>query len=520
MAYRVLPPDSLPLELWQQIVSHLVDPQRHAHDWIVSQLLPWLAVAPCSLAQNMHDAAFSVIFRRVWWKFYGLGEVNDRVLMFRMLEREQECLLVLRSLKLSAQTSYRGFETEIVPVLVEAFAQFPMLREFDWDKSFGSTPLVVLQTLRTGSPVDLSGFPNLANLEVYDYDSEFLETGTPQIQTPYNLSTSIWSCIRWDLGRHISSYYTFLHTISLMAITPPPDTGLDFTHLPTLANLTLDTIADIQNCGSLPICIRTPHTLRNLELTQVWPTVLGTSVLGGVEIASLDSLSLRGVTLTRGDMDSIFAPQFSDGTGPPAPVAALRSSRPFPALLHLCVSFGDTDLLDPLPSFLAQVNTLQRLELESICHYMQDGEGSFFPWPPSFLLAFRNAQNLRHLSLRIRKLTLDHPIFHGLGDAVQHISSLTLKIEKPWDRQPQAIDDQLKAFSKFMRLQILSIYQCGAAARHPVPFSEAVVEKLAASVPTLRHCLLLEKAWEIQRHAITGEFQRLVAEEVPVRKYR
>ncbi|KAJ7716608.1 hypothetical protein B0H16DRAFT_1476631 [Mycena metata] len=403
--------------------------------------LPWLAVAPCSLAQNMHDAAFSVIFRHVWWKWKWYGQVAGRALICRILERD---------LKLSVQTNYRDVETEIVPVLVEALAQFPMLREFDWDKSLGSMPLVVLQTLlsaneqleklriQTGSPVDLSGFSNLVNLEVYDCDSESPDTGTPQIRCPdslqslnlylysYNRATLaalventlslrvlrlVGPCIRWDLVRHISSY-TFLHTISLIEITPPLDTGLDFTHLPTLANLTLHTIRDIQNCGSLPICIRTPHILRNFKLTQVWPAVLETSVLGGVDIASLDSMSLRGVTLTQGDMDSIFAPQFSESTGPPAHgpcmlkalelhylnpsllVAALRSSRPFPALLHLCVSFADTDLLDSLPSFLAQVNTLQRLELESICHYMQDGEGSFFPWPPSFLLAFRNAQNL------------------------------------------------------------------------------------------------------------------------------
>ncbi|KAJ7031733.1 hypothetical protein C8F04DRAFT_1397058 [Mycena alexandri] len=241
----------------------------------------------------------------------------------------------------------------------------------------------------------------------------------------------------WGVETRESSF-TFLHTVSLILITPPPDTGLDFTHIPTLTSLTLDSIPNIQNFGSLPICIRTPHTLRHLDLSNIEPAEPGTSILGGIDLASLDSLALWEVPLTHGDMDSIFAPQFSDGTMPfaqPTPrpcmlkrlemthvnpsllAATLRSSHPFPTLLHLRFNIGNEALLDSLPSFLGRANVLQELELDGFRHVLY---------------------------------------------------------------QPRVIDDELKAFSKFTQLQTLSIRYSTGGMDHMVPFTDTEVEKLSA----------------------------------------
>ncbi|KAJ7769462.1 hypothetical protein B0H16DRAFT_1517904 [Mycena metata] len=520
----------------------------------------------------MHGAAFYFISRVVWWKFDRKRKNGfaDRALVSRVLKRDDECLLAVRSLKLSTRggEDYKDAETEIVPVLLEALARFPKLREFDWDGTLGPMPRSVLQTLlsanrqletlRIGvvcaiSPLDISGFPNLVNLEVnleVNCGAASLGVGTAKILCPHSLrsleldfhsrfrSDDMISatfnkfqvlvdntlslgvlylrgwCIRWDLGRHISSY-TFLHTMSLSEITPPPDTGLDFTHLPTLANLTLDTIGDI-NCGSLHICIRTPDTLRNLELTNVWPAVLGTNILRGVHLASLDSLALWGVPLTREDMDSIFAPQDSDGAVPlthrpcmlktlkihrlpslSRSAATIRSSRSFPALLHLGLDIDDDDddedLLDSLLLFLGRATALQKLELRC-------GET-----PPPWKTAFKAATNLRYISLHIHRLTPDHFIFHELGDALQHVSSLTLAVDGRWVPELHLTDDILRGFSKFTQLQTLVVeYYSWSGTVHDDPN----VEQLSIYVPTLRTFTFGRRTWEIQRHAITGAFQR------------
>ncbi|KAJ7031734.1 hypothetical protein C8F04DRAFT_677364 [Mycena alexandri] len=570
MAHSVLPPDRLPLELWQQIAAHAVNsPQDRGWVW----LLPWLAVAPLSLARNMHGAAFSLIFRDVWWKFDGTNGVADRALVCRMLERDEEYHLAIRSLTLSTRRRVYGYETEIVPVLLEALARFPMLREFAWNDSLGPMPLSVLQTLlssnrqletlRIGtapsaiSPVDLSGFPNFVDLKVY-YDSASIDVGIAQILCPHSLRSLEFdhdlysvdrvavalealvdnalslcvlrlggSCMGWDLGSRESSY-TFLHTVSLTLITPPPDTGLDFTHIPTLTSLTLDSIVEIHNFDSLPICIRTPHTLRHLDLRDVEPAVLGTSIIGGVHCAFLDSLTLWGVPLTQEDMNSIFAPQFSGGTISASPTpspcvlkklelrspvdptlfaSTLRSSHPFPALLHLCFDIDNEDVLNSLPPFLSRANVLQQLELNAFRYVMNGIKAPSFLSPPSFRTAFKAAEHLRHISLPVHRLELRHPLFHELGEALQHISSLTLMLQEQWDPQPHLIENTLKAFSKFSQLQTLVIDKQQITLLH-----DADVEQLSANVPTLRTFTFGNKTWEIQRHAITGAFQRVVME--------
>ncbi|KAJ7031724.1 hypothetical protein C8F04DRAFT_1235791 [Mycena alexandri] len=517
MAHSVLPPDRLPFELWQQIATHVIQSPRQDHGWVVSQLLPWLAVAPLSLARNMHGAAFSLIFRRVWWNFDGRNGVADRALVSRALERDEEYLLAIRSLKLSTPPAgSEKAETEIVPVLLEALVRFLMLREFSWDGHLGPIPLSVLQTLLSAnrelvtlsigathsaiSPVDLSGFLNLVNLEVYYSKSVSLELGRAQILCPHSLRSlefDLYSddrdavafealvdnalslcvlrlggpCIIWDLGNRESSY-TFLHTVSLILITPPPDTGLDFTHLPTLTSLTLDSITNIQNFGSLPICIRTPHTLRHLDLSNIEPVEPGTSILGGVHLASLDSLALWEIPLTQEDMNLVFAPQFSRGTissasptlspcmlkklelqnpvDPSLLAVAIQSSHPFPALLHLRFDIASRALLDSLPLFLSRANALQQLELEDPFRFVVHGiKAPSFLSPPSVRTAFKAAERLRHISLPIHRLELRHPIFHELGEALQHISSLTLTLQEQWDPQPHLIENTFKAFSKF-----------------------------------------------------------------------
>ncbi|KAJ7034829.1 hypothetical protein C8F04DRAFT_1100193 [Mycena alexandri] len=546
----------------------------------------------------MHGAAFPLVFRDVWWKLDGPEEING-ALVCRMLEREEECLGVIRSLTLSTRRvpgtynpdgpGSEDAETKITPVLLEALARFPVLREFAWDERIGPMPISVLQTLlsankqletlRIGaaysaiSPLDLSGFLNLVDLEVY-CDSASLDVSTVQILCPdslrflaLNLYTPAYfhsddvvsatfealvgnsralSVLRlgglfvgFDFGG-LESSYTFLHTISLKLITPPVGTGLDFIDFPALTSLTLHSIWGIPNIGSLPICIRTPHTLRNLNLYQIEPAAPGTSILGGVHFVSLDSLVVGAVPLTQGDADSIFAPQISTGTissasAAPSPctlkrlelrnhhtqafmAGAMRSSRPFPALLYFGLDINGQHLLDSLPLFLGRTDALQRLDLRYLLYTMEGAIPPSFLSPPSLPTAFRAAANLRHISLPINRLHLGHPIFHKLGDALQHVSSLALELLiSPTHRQMQDmltdldhIHDTVKAFSKFPRLQYLVI-NLDLNPSHPILFSDADLEQLAAHVPTLR-TFTFRKTWEIQRNAITGELLRIVRE--------
>ncbi|KAJ7774060.1 hypothetical protein B0H16DRAFT_1510898 [Mycena metata] len=533
---HVLPPDRLPLELWRRIAANVVNsPPDHGRAG-ATRLLPWLGVSPLSLARNMHGAAFPLVFRDVWWKLDG-PDGADRALVCRMLEQEQDCIQVIRSLTLSTRQrrgshnpdvpGYEDAETEIVPILLKALERFPMLREFAWDDRIGPMPISVLQTLlsankqletlRIGaahsaiSPLDLSGFLNLVDLEVY-CDSASLDVSTAQILCPDSLRSL-------TLNLYPSTY---LHSDDVVSATFETSVG----NCRALSVLRLGGLFVGFNFGGLESSYTFLHTISLTLITPpVEPAAPGTSI--------------GAVPLTKGDADLIFAPQISSGTissASPAPspctlkrlelrnhhtqafmVRAMRSSRPFPALLHFGLDINGQYLLDSLPLFLGRADALQRLDLRYLLYTMDGAIPPSFLLPPSLPTAFKAAANLRHISLPINRLYLGHPIFHELGDALPHVSSLALELSiSPSPRMHDAftdlehIHDTVKAFSKFTRLQTLVI-TLNLNPSHPILFSDADLEQLAAHVPTLR-TFTFRKTWEIQRNAITGKLLCIVQE--------
>ncbi|KAJ7034818.1 hypothetical protein C8F04DRAFT_1100173 [Mycena alexandri] len=440
----------------------------------------------------MHGAAFSSCFRDVWWKLDGPEETNGAL-------REEECLGVIRSLTLSTRRvpgtynpdgpGSEDAETKITPVLLEG--------------PIGPMPISVLQTLlsankqletlRIGaaysaiSPLDLSGFLNLVDLEVY-CDSASLDVSTVQILCPDSL-----------------------RFLALNLYTPA------YFHSDDVVSATFEAL--VGNSRALSV-LRLGGLFVGFDF-GIEPAAPGTSILGGVHFVSLDSLVVGAVPLTQGDAGLIFAPQISTGTSSSASAAsspctlkrlelrndhtqafmagAMRSSRPFPALLYFGLDINGQHLLDSLPLFLGRTDALHGAIPPS------------FLSPPSLPTAFRAAANLRHISLPINRL-------HWLGDALQHVSSLALELLiSPTHRHMQDmltdldhIHDTVKAFSKFPQLQYLVI-NLDLNPSPPILFSDADLEQLAAHVPTLR-TFTFRKTWEIQRNAITGELLRIVRE--------
>ncbi|KAJ6482971.1 hypothetical protein C8R47DRAFT_1133412 [Mycena vitilis] len=189
-----------------------------------------------------------------------------------------------------------------------------------------------LQVLQIGamdpytSQIDLAGLNQLVSLEV-------MYSGPPNILFPKNLKTVSLLSTVLD-GNHVEPLvnnaislskvtfsrmvipsdlwyrepYSSLHTIYLQDITPPMETGLDFSGIATLDTLYLRYIDDVQSIIPRPICIMTPQNLRNFTLISVSAAWDASSLLLGVNLLILDSLDLEFISLTPEDIYQIFVP--------------------------------------------------------------------------------------------------------------------------------------------------------------------------------------------------------------------
>ncbi|KAJ7657826.1 hypothetical protein DFH06DRAFT_455118 [Mycena polygramma] len=561
-------PDVLPLELWHDIAAlTLLD----------SPLVPWLSVAPGSVARHMHDAAFAMVFRDV--KLSIDREEVDQALahLARILARSEECILAVRRLEIWSVCACVQYDADSIDNLAlglaDALPRFPMLQEFIWDNDLeielpmhpriletllsANEQLQVLQigAMNPNTPqINLAGLIHLSWLQI-------TYRGPPNILFPKNLKT-----LRVDLahstmldGNQVERLvnnaisprkvtfthmaipstvwyrepYAALHTIDLKKITPPIETGLDFSGITTLDTLSLRYVYGVQSINPWPICILTPGSLRNFTLLSVSAAWQNSSVLFGVNLLTLESLNLEFITLTQEDIYQIFVPRWDHNITAP-PLAAphitlppfqlthlklcddiasvvLASSRLFPALCTLEIRIlvhgpvPPIDFFNCLGSFVSRVNTLEKLVIESHNHLLQDAMvGS-----SSFMSCLRTANNLRHFAFPVNTLTLDHPFFHELGDALLHVPKISVSFPD-WSSYKDftELENGFHAFSKFANLTHLYIHT-GYRGRNVI-ISQTSVENLARQVPSL--CMLIEQGvlWEIQRHAITRELQRVV----------
>ncbi|KAJ6482973.1 hypothetical protein C8R47DRAFT_1321925 [Mycena vitilis] len=566
-------PDVLPLELWHDIAALTPDPH----------LLTWLSVAPGSVARGMHDAAFSLVFRDVRLCIdANFGDVHKALArLARILERSEECRLAVRKLEIWSVCACVRYEAEVINKLAlelaNALPQFPRLQEFIWDNDveieLPMHPLILetllsankqLQRLQIGAmdpatpQIDLAGMTKLVRLQV-NYN------GPPNILIPRNLQT-----LRVDLaspsaldGDHSETFinnasslskvtftrmavpshfwyresYSALHTIDLKSITPPIETGLDFSGITTLKTLHLRYIPGVQSISPWPICILTPGSLRNLALINVSAAAWGSSsVLFGVNLLSLDSLDLISIALTAEDIYQIFVPsQWNfDVNVFASPMAApqitlspfqltrlklcdgissivLGSSRLFPVLstLEIRIQRGPVaiEFFNCLGSFVSRVNTLETLVIESHnpkYHRLEDAMiGS------SFMPCLKAASNLRHFGFPVHILKLDHPLFHELGDALLHVPEISLTF---WGWHNYEAFTELKdGFSKLSKFTkpkqfYVSTFRSGGR----VSIGQTGVEKLAQQIPSLCSFFEPETMWEIQRDAFSRELQRVV----------
>ncbi|KAJ7657828.1 hypothetical protein DFH06DRAFT_1473109 [Mycena polygramma] len=559
-------PDALPLELWHDIAALIPVPDSH--------LVPWLSVGPGSVARHMHDAAFAILFRDLRLKLSSGGFIGDvdKALahLARVLARNEECILAVRRLEIYSICACVQYNAESIDALARGLAnalpRFPMLQEFIWDNDeeieLPMHPRILetllsankqLQVLQIGAMdphtphVDLAGLDQLVSLQV-------TYSGPPNILFPENLKAVNLLSTMLD-GNHPEPLvnnavslnevtfarmvipsnlwyrepYSALHTIYLLDITPPMDTGLDFSAVATLDTLYLRYIDGVQNIVPWPItCIMTPGNLRNFTLISVSAAWEDSSLLFGVNLLTLDSLDLEFITLTPEDIHQIFVPRWDfNNTAPPlAPQpfqlthlklgddiasVVLASSRLFPALCTLEIrilghgSVPPIDFFNHLGSFVSGVNTLDKLVIESQNHHVQDAMfGS-----SSFMSCLRTANNLRHFAFPVNALTLDHPLFHEFGDALLHVREISVSFPD-WSNYKDftEIENGFHALSKFANLTHLYIHT-GYRGR-AVIIAQSVVENLARRVPSLRMLIEQGVLWEIQRHAITRELQRVV----------
>ncbi|KAJ7657829.1 hypothetical protein DFH06DRAFT_1197281, partial [Mycena polygramma] len=501
-------PDVLPLELWHDIAALIPMPESH--------LVPWLSVAPGAVARHMHDAAFAILFRDVRLKLYG-GADSALAHLARVLARSERCILAVRRLDIWSTSACVTYDAECIDALAlglaDALPRFPMLQEFIWDNDeeieLPMHPRILetllsankqLQVLQIGAmdpnapQIDLAGLNQLVSLQV-------TYRGPPNILFPKNLqSVNLLSTMldRSHLDPVVNNAvslskvtfsrmvipsnlwyrepYSALHTIYLQDITPPMETGLDFSGIATLNTLYLRYIDGVQSINPWPICILTPESLLNCTLIHVSAAWENSSVLPGVNLLTLDSLDLRFITLTPEDVYNIFVPHWNfdvDGTAPPlaAPRVTLPafqlthlklcsdissvvigSSRPFPALrtLEIRVQHGPVpvDFFDCLGFFLSRVNTLETLVLESRNPHLEEAMvGS------SFVSCLKTARNLRHFAFPVNTLTLNHPFFHELGDALLHVPTISVSLPDWMSYKAfTEIENRFHALSKFANL--------------------------------------------------------------------
>ncbi|KAJ7145756.1 hypothetical protein C8R44DRAFT_845159 [Mycena epipterygia] len=348
-------PDSLPLELWYEIVGHAVG---HGDDGL-HLIIPWLAVAPLSVARHMHDAAFPIVFQSVRMVI-GHGSADDALkYLSRILERNEECVQAVRSIDVWARADIMAYDAKIAEQLAvalgNALPRFPMLEKFSWDYEFLPIPISLLRMILADSTrleglgigrinpgpvvpqIKLAVTPQLIHLYILDYAPgdassgtllhhsrlEFLHLHRVDNPTASDTLTRNASSLREVTlgGMNIGSVflhtpYTVLETIRLQSVSPPSGTGLDFSSISTLKTLSLRRVGGLVNIGFLDGCIRTPKTLQNLRLSDVSSPLPGINFLSGVNIPTLDSLDLTNVPLSGQDIISIFSPRIEDASDP------------------------------------------------------------------------------------------------------------------------------------------------------------------------------------------------------------
>ncbi|KAJ7657817.1 hypothetical protein DFH06DRAFT_1473099 [Mycena polygramma] len=564
---RIPVPDVLPLELWHEIAALTADNSD-------SHLIPWLSVAPGSVACHMHDAALAILFREV--TLYvdddpACEETDEaQAHLARILQRSEQCSLAVRRVDIRADVAGYPYGPEVLDkialALTDALPRFSLLQDFFWDNGMEihdfTMPPSVLRTLLSANRqlrrleigtvgpeyprIDLAGLKELVELQV-EY------AGSPKILVPETLKTLYLTSRKPD-GNHTwktlvnnasslsqvslayidmtskfwsreSPHYNNLQTIHLQMIKPPSDTGLDFSGMTALHTLHLRGINGLQSIGLLPICIRAPSTLRNLQLVRVSAARAATSLLLGLDVLSLHSLDLQLINLTSEDIDSIFVPGSNELTPPKLPFKltrlklceatspiVLRSSRPFPALRSLKVEFDRErslliDFFNLLGAFLGRANALETLAInahEYECHRIEKSmvDSTFFLQ----CLEVANGR-LRHFSFPVYALTANHPIFHELGNCLLHVPEISITCAVH-SHAHAFTEDQFHLFSKFTELKHLNIHNLSGGIRSP--FERTAIEILARHVPSLRTFTEDRNTSEIQRSAFSGEFQRVV----------
>ncbi|KAJ7773673.1 hypothetical protein DFH07DRAFT_937386 [Mycena maculata] len=331
-------------------------------------------------------------------------------------------------------------------------------------------------------------------------------------------------------------YTDLLRTIHLRGVTLSPHTTLDFSGIGALETLILGYIQNVPPIGSLLICIRAPDTLRNLKLSHVQAHLPWTGLLLGINISVLDSLELSTVTLIAEDVYSIFGSNIivpATSSDPPLQQPrvpcnstklrlveidtphlpeALQSSRLFPVLRDFECIFRSPafswEILHSLGIFLSNsACAVERLALFIV--WWKDGDGYVemvkeATVTPTFLTSLKTARHLSRFSVSIFQLVVDHPIFHTLGDALLRVETIELQCEEPM-RSPFS-EEHFQLLTKFKCLRALHI-----DGRYNVTIlGQSDVERLAQSVPTLHAFVDHGKTWEIRRHGITGELQRVI----------
>ncbi|KAJ7482159.1 hypothetical protein B0H11DRAFT_2021843 [Mycena galericulata] len=588
-------PDSLALELWREIAAHIPCEDSPLN------LKPWLAVGPLSSARNMHDAAFARIFREVSFVVYDTAApVTER--LSRLRERPA-CAAAVRCLDMCFQVSDLKLSLEeidaeaekmleagyrISVALTSSLEDFPLLQEFQWDDRSaisGGIPMNVeiLTALRSfnpnlkklvmgymhamGNTIDLGGFEHLVHLEFEGWTSAVavLPNKLESVRfTLFPFPPSEYDLLAETLMRNASSLgeitivsmrlprnvwvlpspYARLHTITLQEVTPPVATGLDFSNISTLRSLSLSEIHDLAVIEPLGICIRTPDTLKQFRLYNVSSSSATNSLLMGVPVAAIDTLSLQGVALNPADIAHIFGTQSpdSDGQRPSGPrvlelldtdpfALSFSASRIFPVLQYLRCSINlaapeAENHFNTLASFISRhAGTLESLELgvkwpqglHPTLEMTERGGNDLDKniLASNLLSSLKEAVHLRDLEIDICALAPDALLFHELGDAILHIPSILLKcrfadldLKENNEGVPadylSFTENDLHLFFKFRALRRLELINLGSLC-----LERSAVEQLGRHMPKLIELQLSSNScltsWVIQRDG-SGEF--------------
>ncbi|KAJ7147238.1 hypothetical protein C8R46DRAFT_1231835 [Mycena filopes] len=169
-----------------------------------------------------------------------------------------------------------------------------------------------------------------------------------------------------------------------------------------------------------------------------------------------------------------------------------------------------------LPFLLAHAPVVQTLALDIFAYSRDKNEVGEFDRvmlaSTKFLSSLKMANRLRHIRVPVVALTLSHPIFNGLGDVLLHVPAITLECHI-WERDLEEVDScglftrhELGRLSKFTGLKDLTIVHRLGRGDH---FGRTDIENAARHVPMLRTFAVDKKIWEIQRHGITGKFERV-----------